>query len=311
MRRINYIVSIHFLLAFTSCVKQVDYKLPQQEVYPIVYSFLSPDSVLSCHIWQSEGVLRNYGIEYSPIQDAQVLMIENGILYDTLSYRGGGYYKGHSFAKMGASYSLHIALENKVLESETSIPYASELDSVIIRLDETYYHPQSQFYLPLNKIYIHDSSLNTNFYEFFYFWYYYPNELDSSKISVSPGASGDVFYTNIDYKIKDDLALENMPYSLLFSDKYFNGKRANINISWSIMSEHAALRTLSKEYYQFKQSYYAHLHSIELNNDEGAGLVKQILFGGEPIKMYSNIKGGGYGVFAGFSQDTVKTIIYQ
>jgi hypothetical protein len=266
--------------------------------------------VLSCHIWQSEGVLRNYGIEYSPVQDAQVVIIENGILYDTLSHLGGGYYKGHTFAKMGASYSLLIHAIGMNLKSETSIPFSTKLDSVKILLDETYYSPQAKLSLPMNKLFLNDEFQVSNMYEFFYFDYSYTNDLDSTKINTGPDFGGDILFFNIDYKIKDDLALENNPFSLLFTDKYFNKKSTEIGFVTTFFLNYAALRTLSKEYYQFKQSYYAHLHSIELNNDGGDGLVKQILFGGEPIKMYSNIKGGGYGVFAGFSQDTVKTIIY-
>lgn len=311
MQQRIFLYVIGFIIALSSCVKQVDYKLPPQEVFPIVYSFLSPDSIVSCMLWKSDGVLRNYGRSYEPITDAQVLIYENGIFFDTLKHQDGSYYKGHSSPKMGALYSLHIQSKGIELTSETSIPFPVILDSVVVRQDETYFHPSSQFYLPMHKIYLNDTSLNSNLVEFFYFDYYYPNDLDSSKIAVSAGTGVGWYLTEIDYKIKDEIALENQPSSFVFSDKYFNGQKTEIKVAMNLWNNYAALRTLSNEYYQFKQNYYAHLQSIELNDDQGAGLVKQILFGGEPVKMYSNIKGGGFGVFAGYCQDTVKTIIYQ
>jgi hypothetical protein len=209
---------------------------------------------------------------------------------------------------MGASYSLKILIDDKELTANTSIPYRTKLDSVTSYTDAVYY-PKEQFYIPKNSIYFSDTSLAYNKFEFFSYQVF--NDFsDTNKIYVEQFLST-IFWGEIDYKIKEDLNLENMPRSLLFTDKYFNGKSIKITYDANFLANFSVLRTLSPEYYQYKQNYYAHLHSIELNNDGGAGLIKQILFSSEPIKMYSNIKGGGYGVFAGFSQDTVSTIIYK
>ncbi|MGF1637180.1 MAG: DUF4249 family protein, partial [Cyclobacteriaceae bacterium] len=116
--------------------------------------------------------------------------------------------------------------------------------------------------------------------------------------------------------------------SLLFSDRLFNGEMANIIVKYLPMtfqsnvgslidltqveknSSYALLRTVSKEYYDYRRAWVIHRYSQQnkpdaLKKDPILEDFSRFLFVGDPVAMSNSIK-NGVGVFAGYSQSVIK-----
>ncbi|GAA4018457.1 hypothetical protein GCM10022408_35290 [Hymenobacter fastidiosus] len=112
---------------------------------------------------------------------------------------------------------------------------------------------------------------------------------------------------------------EFSPGSLVFSDKLFNGQAFELRASfmpWSFSAgsgtvngvpfgprlsgeAFVSLRSVSRSYYQYRKSWTRHFYNQGTKGPGGD--LNQLLFLGDPTRMYSNVK-GGYGVVVGHAQ---------
>ncbi len=90
----------------------------------------------------------------------------------------------------------------------------------------------------------------------------------------------------------------------LANDRVFDGNTHSLTVDFNSIQKYGpdrneprrlvwVLKSVSQAYYEYFRKFDPHLNNQNFS-----------LFGGEPVMMYTNVE-NGYGVFAGYSQDTV------
>jgi len=286
LRIIACFVVFTFLL---SCKKVIDIDLPPTDPKIIVNSFFTEGSKIKAHISKSIGILEN-GIPVCT--DATVVLRENNIILDTMYYQSG-YYYSNILAEVSNSYAMEVIVPgmetvfcNDIIPEKTTLQNFVCTDSVLI--------DQDGFIINELKLDFEDFS-GPSFYEV---------QL-SAKYIIDNNYTSIWFMKNSDPILTSTGLLDYNPKTLIFNDKFFDGKHCSLKIYFATQAYDdyyltITFRSVSESYYKYKERQYAYLFSLE--NDIFSGM-------NEPINLYSNIT-GGYGVFAGYSSDE-KTIIVR
>jgi len=290
------IIFLFFIVSFvtTSCQKIRDDLLPQGRSQMYFQSILTPDSNIKVFVGKSVGIQDDIN---SPVNDAIVLAFINNVLSDTLQFVDNGIYK--LWKKPGISDTVRIeVVSDGKMSGETIIPGPAYIANASYACS-TFYDALNQEYHGTLTFSIEDDPNTRNFYEMLIY--------TREKLS-----GGNYRYYNkvSDYYIfKPDIIIQNEgdwdfePSTLFFSDQLFSGETGNFTFTIAGVSTNGyiTLRSISKEYYYYRKFYTRHAYNAQLNSDG----IRNLLFIGEPLDMYTNIQ-GGLGVCAAYSSTVTK-----
>lgn len=302
-------ILVVLLALFVSCERREKFNFPEMEPAIVINSILVPESPFSVHISVAMPVSDSYvqvidtdeyGYPLSQIRpnpkfidNASVMMYEDGVLLCTLEHTEDGYYVSDKCPKVGSTYMLVVnAPGYKECRATTIIQSPPVLSNMNFRDTVTI---DNEGY-PLSEVSftITDNSPSRNFYE-----------LNGRVLSKNPEIDYGRIYFNASRTTDKVLTQsECLPFNrvyLLFTDDYFsnashnlsaiyNGPRTNYDLE-------ITLKSVSESYYEYRRSTF-------MQEYEDEGLFEWIA-GGEslssiPVDIYSNIE-NGYGIFASYS----------
>lgn len=275
------------LWLLSSCIRDVVVELPEQDPQLALTCTFTADSVWEAFVSRSAGVLEE--ISYEGIDNATVLLLENGTVIDTLQLLGLGFYSGNGVPLAGHTYTMQVSAPG--LETIT----ASNAAPVPVPLLSVAYDDSAQitvFDETLDKISFSfaDAAGSAQFYAVVvYALYPYIDGVDT------------VWYPSAVSLFTDDVKLNDAIYyqtELVFSDELFDGETPSFTVfanSYEMadsLNYVIKLATLSEDYYRYVTSLSKYW-SAQGNPFS------------EPVLIHSNVQ-NGLGVLAGFSADTAR-----
>jgi len=278
----------------SSCQKIRDDMLPEGRRQMYFQSILNPDSCVRVFVGQTTGIQDDIN---APVNDAIVLVFFNNFFSDTLQNVESGIYESELKPAINDTIRIEV-LANTKMTGETIIPTPAFISNPEYKYP-TFYDAMSQQNYGTLTFSINDNPERENYYEILIY---------NSQFSDYTQEYWYTYESNYWTIYKPDIVIQNegdwdfIPTTLFFSDELFNGK---INIFSFIThasnSSYILLRSISKEYYYYRKYYTRHAFNAQLHTDG----IHNLLFAGEPLDMYTNIK-GGLGVCAAFSSTTTK-----
>ena len=328
------IIITTFILA--SCEKEIAFNGEITEPMVVVNSFITPDSIITAQVSESMFFLSN-GTEYKNINNANISVLVNGVLKETLKPLQSGIYKGNYKPAIGEIIKLVVKVPTKnEVSCEAKIDAAPE---VILPIDTTNVLTGTQVYYSDYYPYNGNSpkvgdtlaiitSQKINFtlkfkdnvnVKNFYRLVVITKDIFSVSNSITNTSKDSVLY-NYDFSFddivsgnksnNDPLAFSGSSYNQynVFSDELFNGKEYPLTFSTNVdvyhyMSDYkyGARLPTRKEVNIFLQSisrdYYLYLKSRQASTDYG--------FFAEPIQIHNNVV-GGIGILGSYTSNMIK-----
>ena len=306
------------ILAFlSSCNREIDFEFPDVEPAIVINSIITPESPFCVHISaimpisdesyidvtepDGYGFTNTYTVPNPKIIDnASVLMYEDGALLTPLGYAEDGYYFSDKCPKVGSTYTLVVNApgykECKATTTLYNMPVLSNMSFCdTISVDEEGY-PLSRLSLTIK-----DTIPSRNFYEMScravsdkydveYEWIYFNSSRNTDKVLTQS---------------------ECLPFNnrvLLFTDDYFSSGNHNLEVIYNYLMYVAMVKyDLEITVKAISESYYEYHRSKLLQSYQDEGLFEDFANGETlsaiPVDIYSNIE-NGYGVFASYSTMT-------
>lgn len=279
-----------------ACQKIRDDLLPQRNDQLYFQSILCPDSCIRVYVGKTTGIQDQV---FLPVQGADVILSINNQFTDTISEIQPGIYESPIKPSINDTIKIEVLASGK-MTGETIIPdttYVIKPECVI----HTFYDALNQQNYSTLAFSIDDNASIENYYEILIYESYYIENENYFRYE----------FLNTYYMIyKPDIVIINegdwdfIPTTIFFSDKLFNGKVNNFSflIAGIGPNSNVMLRSITKEYYYYRKFYTRHAFNAGMHSDG----IRNLLFTGEPLDMYTNIN-GGLGVCASYS--TTSSII--
>ncbi|MBE9468027.1 MAG: DUF4249 domain-containing protein [Bacteroidetes bacterium] len=306
---IKKIFIITFISLVISCTNEINIDLPDINPKPVINCIFTPDSLFKLNISKTKKIT-DTNIYY--INDAEVNLYSNNKLLGKFNNFSNGDYVLPLNSEENTDYEIRVSIPNyKTITADSNIPAKIKILNATCafkRMDEygdCLYEINIEFNDPADAV---------NYYELLLFFNHYETINSISNID-----NMDIFNFIVNDPIlisEGDLDYE--PSTFFFSDNLFNGKTAKIKLGYyggydphymdgqlvqEIKHLYVILRSVSKSYYNYRK--YWTRHSYNQNTNEHFDDPETLLFFGESLPMYTNIK-NGYGIFAGYSSDIKK-----
>lgn len=307
----NIIFLFTLFVFLSACRKEIVVQIPDPTPILVLNSLFNPDSLWKINLSSTTSLYDNN--EHAPfVANATVVLYEDGVLLDTLSYADSGNYVLNTYPAINKTYHLRATAPNyNAIEAIGKIPaekanlYAGAFTNTTtifindLQIPVDYYVLQWDFLDPSNqpnyyltKLLLYDSTY-----------------LDNQQIHYAH------LFETIYLFTKDPLsqAFNSDQPIILMNDIAFDGQTKHIegytvnnifygnNISYvgdSIVTPqkrielHLQLLTMSEDMYLFQKSYFQN----QFNNANPFA---------EPINLYTNVI-GGLGIFAGYQQSSIR-----
>jgi hypothetical protein len=292
MKRITFSLLL-FAIIITSCQKTRDDLLPKGRSQMYFQSILTPDSSIRVIVGKTVGIHD----DNSPVNDAIVLAYINNVFADTLQFIENGIYESWIKPEIYDSVRIEVISSGR-MSGETIIPAPAYVINTSY-VCSTYYYALDQEYHGTLSFSIEDDPETENYYEMLI---YNREEFSGGNYRIYSKVS-DYYIFKPDIIIQNEGDWEFKPTTLFFSDKLFSGKTGNFSFIMLASDKHGyiTLRSISKEYYYYRKFYTRHAYNAQLHSDG----IRNLLFTGEPLDMYTNIQ-GGLGVCAAYSSTVTK-----
>lgn len=306
----KYCIIIFATTILSGCVDEISADLPAPPKVLVVNSILTPDSVFRVQVSRVTSTVDSAS---RLLSSANVYLLAPGRGAELLRNQGRGLYTSPNKPASGLPYTLRAGADGYPVASATdTVPAA-----VAIR-EGWHSYPtgtgRNNEWLGTIVVRFDDPAQTANFYEIAAF------QLESQGPGRSPRQSQDFV---LDARGNAALAAEGdtefNPGSLVFSDKLFNGQAFELRASFSPWGFSAGsgvingvpfgprvsgdvyvvLRSVSRAYYQYRKSWTRHFYNQGTKGPGGD--LNQLLFLGDPTRMYSNVS-GGYGVVVSHAQ---------
>lgn len=261
-----------------SCELVVDVAVPFEGKQVTANAFFNPDSVWTVHLSLNRNILDEE--PFNHVDNAQVVVLEDGQSIATLAGIGNGLYRAGVKPEPGKEYTLSIKAPGyDDLQAHSAIPSPAPMPRVEL------YEASSNSAL---KVAIKDDGAEANYYEIqvamdYESYNYYAGRIEHGGHMLQ--------LTSQDPLIQKDG--DEYESAIVFKDVLFNGKEAELNfeLSGGGISYGGAvtviLKTLSEEGYNY-------LRTVRLNDMSSGDPFAQ------PVNVYNNIQ-DGFGIFAGYS----------
>lgn len=302
------------LVLLTACEQEVEVDLPDQAPRLVINSLFTPDSLFTVRLYSSLPVLDTQ--RYVVPDNATVTLYEEEQEVETLPYDPDRrWFRSRSFKPAaGKSYRVRVTAPGfPEASARSTVPLPVPIRDFIFKdtagvIGEGFYHGSATFTL-------NDPPGQADHYaiQCIYNTVY----LDYKFVAGQPGpARYDTLRGfNALFLFSSDPTIqaggggygEGIGPLALVNDRVFDGKTTSLTIDFNSIRKYGpnqnepmrlvwALKSVSQAYYEYFRKLDGHLQNQNFS-----------LFGGEPVMMYSNVE-NGYGVFAGYSQDTVSVV---
>ncbi|GEM_PF-2503198 len=316
--KIRIYILVFLLTFFSSCNRKIDFDFPDVEPAIVINSIITPESPISVNISAVMPIAEDsYTVVYDTvaigtiyslhvpkpkycIEDASVLIYEDGVLLCSLEYTEDGYYISDKYPKVGSTYTLIVnAPGYKECKATTTLYNMPVLSNMSFR--DTVSVDQEGYPLSKLSFTITDNDPNCNFYE-----------MSCRAVSDKYNVEYDWVYFNKSRNTDKVLTQsESLPFNdrvLLFTDKYFSNSSYNLDVIYSYMTYVAMAKyDLEITVKAISESYYEYRRSRIMQDYQEEGLFENLANGETlssiPVDIYSNIE-NGYGIFASYSTMT-------
>ncbi|TVR83812.1 MAG: DUF4249 domain-containing protein [Chitinophagaceae bacterium] len=287
-------------LLFFSCTKEVTIDLPQFEPKLVVDCLFGHDDTLRLNLSKTKGIL-DFN-EKKAIENALVIISEEGNNPDTLYHAGDGKYISKLIAKLTQSYTLDVSAPGfPTVNANDIMVHASPNMGNVSYIENIYVDEEAGYIVSQARIEILDDGTGKNYYELILRNRHLIPARNTDELRIS----NVIYLQSIDPVLSNESDIEYHPESLIFSNELFKGHSYILTVNYVTQPQYIhnndlleydhdliiILRKTSKAYYQFKKHLTRHLYHQESDFWSGVG---------EPVPMFSNIK-GGYGIFAAYS----------
>ena len=299
-RRQNVFLFIFSVSLLFSCTKILDDELPQKEPKLVINGIINPDSVFKINISQSYHVFENEGSNNLPfIQGASAKLYKGSQFLFDLEEEENGYYASTGFFPA-------LNQSNKVEGAKSGFPSVQATTSIpdpvpILSFDTSMVWDGDEYYTFLSfsgVLKYKDPPGEENFYR-----------LDCFQTFFDETGQPITYRQFIDVEDSDDYFYDKSEEYLVWNDLLTNGDEVTIN--FNIFFDHyyidygqgitdtstviysISFSSLNEDFYKYDKSRSQYFESGGTDNPFS-----------EPVLIYSNIE-NGYGVFGGFSGDTV------
>ena len=280
----HLLVLFFLLLIFSSCEKDVELNFNHLPTL-CLNCVLNPDSTITASLTEAREI-ENSNI-FEPVENAQIKLIEDGVILGEIQSIGNGKYKLNYKPKPHKKYEIIVSHPNfPVLTATTIVPEFSVIEWKVDTIEKVKYE---SFFIVDVEYEIHDK-IGVNSY-----WFYTVGIIKSGEKVSGVGYEInapfiDDFNRQIDIEAKYGFVYY---YYVRMSDEGYDGKILRFS---SMNGTRATDNILSAdEHYDkyIKSSVKAQL------NTEG-----ELPFR-EPVQIYSNIK-NGYGIFGSCAITSIK-----
>lgn len=271
--------------SFISCVKEVEFSFPEHSPKAVMNSLITADSLITLYWGESAASNEVY---LQTIGEYKIDLYENGVKIpiDKTPIEHG--FVLNYEVKAGCEYMVEATREGAdTVFATTSVPLTAPVFEIERYIPQVAVDSDGEK-MSVFVMNLHDNPEEHNFYEIHCGYYDSDYDLFSCGVSSNDIAAG--------------VNLKNLSPNLLFDDQTFNGEIKVINCEVYDGSDfeggmYVKVRSVSPEYYKYKQSLYRHQNGASADEWRGNG---------NPYQLYSNIE-GGYGVFAGYREkaDTI------
>lgn len=311
MKKILLLSAVATILLFAGCEKDVVIKVPEKDPSLVLIALQQKGEVISASVGRSRHILQPRPgfdlLEYYTVKDAQVVVYENGVSIDTLTYQPAEYlYKSGRgrVTREGYTYSIKAnAPDFKEITAESTIPsqstiaevrweknvrtnsYGERIDEITVRFND-----------PAEK-------------NFYMLGIYQANYSGYRELPVYCVSSTDKDIETVNGE-EDPAETENCldGGNLLMRDVNFNGgqKILKLSVISNYLDEfvnpstgatarpYVKLYRITEDHFKFAKSY-----NVFDNTDDNPFA--------EPVNVFTNVK-NGYGIFSGYTMavDTLR-----
>ena len=305
MKYLPYVSSFLLLLTISGCVKIINDDLEKKETKLVINAAINPDSVFYVNLSRTFNIFDDESAKNLPFIDgADVKLYKNGDFLTTLEGTGDGYYYYPGFnPAIGDEYSIEASFGSyKPVKSNTIIPPVVKIvdfDTATINIENEYNGKEVRY---VGIIKYNDPEGVANQYQL------------SCKF-LALDSQGNYYWSPVaiwsmegDERFFDGAVGGN----LIWSDKYTDGNEVTVRFRYYTGYEYIEGKARDTERIHFlfslqsiNKDYYTYLKSVDVYWETGGG---ENPFA-EPVVIHSNVE-NGYGIFGGYSQDTVSTDIY-
>lgn len=280
------------LILSSSCIRVLNIDFPEEPPKQVVNCLFTEGKPFKVQITHSIPILDN---NFSNINNTQVTLYENEVAIETLTYENGSYH-ATKLAQPNTTYKIRSVAPNyEDVEASNELPNPPNITEVTL-IEEAYIHPEYDNNIGQFSFKLNDNENQRNYYELELIRTYkeYNYETDDEEIRTSSTGFIDSSQPFID----NEVAIQNWPASLVFSDNFFNGANLALTMDfWNSNYEETIkfkviIRSISEDYYKYKRRLNRHTYFKE-------GYIGDIFI--EPIEMYTNIE-NGFGIFAGYQE---------
>jgi hypothetical protein len=276
-------------LFLVGCETVVDVNVPLEKPKITLNAMFSSDSVLTIRVNKSKYILDEG--TFQPIENANVVIKENGVPYDVLGNFGNGIYASTARKKpaIGKTYEIEVSAPGmETVEAKSFQPEPANIKRVDFIQKEG--RDNIQNYNLTVECTFEDNPDEANYYELTLFKEsYYVNRITLDTF----------FYQSPVDSFTDDPAFkENSGGNIIFDDKLFNGKEIKVILkgsSYGFEQQETSfyLRVLSLSADLFKYKITSRLQK----NSSGDPFA-------QPVHVYNNV-GNGFGIFAGYAETEI------
>lgn len=279
-------LSLLIALFVSSCEVIVDVDVPLENPKITLNSIFVQDSTWKVQLMLNRHILDEG--DFKVVDDAQVIIFEEGFAIDTLSSQNNGVYRGVAHAVPGRTYEVEaLSPSYGSVYSRCYMPLPVPIDNVQVNLSQGPTADRREIDITFEMT---DRPGETNYYQLVVFSErkYQDQLTGEERISTFtvPLEGKDLIMSNAVGRPNEGLFFKDemfagKPVSLKFGSPYFFHENDTLELTFY-------LRTLSKDYYQYHVTSQIQERT---SNDPFA----------EPVSVYNNIE-QGFGIFGGASQ---------
>jgi hypothetical protein len=283
MKNIQTIIIILIAVCCFACETVVDVHVPLETPKITINSLFSSDSVFTVMLHKSKFVLDEG--DFQSIENANVVVKENGQPFDILTYAGNNVYRSMSERKPSTGKVYEIEASASGMESvkgESLIPEQALIQQVTYERRSGQSNDRVFDYVI--DVTLKDNPDSENFYQLIvYSEFYY----------VDFNTQDTIYQQYPTFVFTDDPAFtEAASDKILFDDKLFNGKEVKISLKGTdfraTTKAYVHVLTLSRDLFKYKLT-------TDLQRQSSGDPFAQ------PVLVYNNIN-KGFGIFAGYNE---------
>lgn len=299
MKKIMLLLTILAAVMMTGCKKEIEFRGDEGASYVVVMAQLEPDSAVVVNLSHSRFFLQQGNPEY--INDADMRLWVNGSLYTPVSVADGDYcfsvapaagdsvwfeadVPGFGLLSGATRVVTRPQADNVIVSATTGYEFWRMMDLQYIQLDLSDPLDERDYYrfeiIERDQCVAHDTveAVDTTFFS--YFLYLGLKEVGDTT--------------------RQDIFNAQMASALILSDQEFSGETRSVGFMSTPIVDTTGLTT--HDYWVRVTAYSPEMFKFRRSASMASSSFSMFA---EPMQVYTNIKGGGIGVFGSKSSRVI------